>query len=145
MRGLGVVALLLGVLGLVVGVLVLQGNPSLATSGPQVLPYALYDSWRVVLPATLWVAAVWLTVGILAVSRQPRVAWLMLLAFLPLLVVYVVGGALMPSYVMALMAVVVLGVVVPVVIGAIGVGIGRAVTRRRAALSRADRGFSRPA
>ncbi|WP_378144378.1 hypothetical protein ACFJGV_12980 [Cnuibacter sp. UC19_7] len=136
MRGLGVVALLLGVLGVVVAVLLITGNPSLATPGPQVLPAALYDSWRLVLPVVLWVSAVWLALGILAVSRQPRVAWLMLLAFLPLLAVYFLGGGLLPSYITALIAIIVLGVVIPVVVGVIGVAIGSAVRRRRAALGR---------
>ena len=138
MRGFGVIALVLGALALVVGVLLIHGNASLATPGPQVLPTALYSSWRVVLGVTLWVAAVLIVVGMLAVSRQPGMAWLMLLVFLPLLAVYLLGGGLMPSYIAALIAIVVLGVVVPVVVGGIGIAIGSAVRRRRAgALPRA--------
>lgn len=131
MRVFGVFALVLAAIGVAVASLVVIGNPDLASPGPQVLPYEAYDSWRFTLGLLLWGAGVWLAVGILAVSRQPGLAWLVLLAFIPLLVVDVIGGGLMPSFVLALIAVVVLGLVVPVIVGVVGVAIGGAVRRRR--------------
>lgn len=131
MRVFGVFALVLAAIGVAVASLVVIGNPDLAAPGPQVLPYEAYDSWRFTLGLLLWGAGVWLAVGILAVSRQPGLAWLVLLAFIPLLVVDVIGGGLMPSFVLALIAVVVLGLVVPVIVGVVGIAIGRAVRRRR--------------
>jgi hypothetical protein len=130
-RVFGVFALVLAAIGVAVASLVVIGNPDLAAPGPQVLPYEAYDSWRFTLGLLLWGAGVWLAVGILAVSRQPGLAWLVLLAFIPLLVVDVIGGGLMPSFVLALIAVVVLGLVVPVIVGVVGIAIGRAVRRRR--------------
>ncbi|MBD8465115.1 hypothetical protein IFU30_02440 [Plantibacter sp. CFBP 8798] len=131
MRVFGVFALVLAALGLVVASLVVIGNPDLAAPGPQLLPYQSYDSWRFTLGLLLWGAGVWLAVGILAVSRQPGLAWLVLLAFIPLLVVDLIGGGLMPSFVLALLAVVVLGLVVPVIVGVVGIAIGGAVRRRK--------------
>lgn len=131
MRVFGVFALVLAAIGVAVASLVVIGNPDLAAPGPQVLPYEAYDSWRFTLGLLLWGAGVWLAVGILAVSCQPGLAWLVLLAFIPLLVVDVIGGGLMPSFALALIAVVVLGLVVPVIVGVVGIAIGRAVRRRR--------------
>lgn len=131
MRVCGVIALVLAAAGLVVGVLIVVGNPDLAAPGPQLLPYAAYDSWRFTLGILLWCAALLLVAGALAVSRQPGLAWLILLAFIPLLVLYILGGALMPTFVSALIAVVVLGIVVPAIVGAIGLAIGGVIRRRR--------------
>lgn len=131
MRVFGVFALVLAAVGLVVASLVVIGNPDLAAPGPQLLPYQAYDSWRFTLGLLLWGAGVWLAVGILAVSRQPGLAWLVLLAFIPLLVVDLIGGGLTPSFVLAVLAVVVLGLVVPVIVGVVGVAIGGAVRRRK--------------
>ncbi|WP_285042096.1 hypothetical protein [Plantibacter sp. LMC-P-059a] len=131
MRVFGVIAIVLAALGLAVGVLLLLGNPDLASPGPQLLPYAAYDSWRILLGVVLWFAGLFLVVGVLAVSRQPGLAWLMLLAFIPLLVVYLLGGGLMPSLGLAIVAVVVLGLVVPAIIAGVGLAIGGAVRRRK--------------
>ncbi len=131
MRVFGVIAIVLAALGLAVGVLLLLGNPDLASPGPQLLPYAAYDSWRILLGVVLWFAGLLLVVGVLAVSRQPGLAWLMLLAFIPLLVVYLLGGGLMPSLALAIVAVVVLGLVVPAIIAGVGLAIGGAVRRRK--------------
>lgn len=131
MRVLGVIALLVGAVGLVVAALIVVGNPDLAAPGPQLLPYAAYDSWRFTLGILLWCAAVLFASGALAVSRQPGLAWLTLLAFIPLLALYLIGGGLMPTFASALIAVVVLGIVVPAIVGAIGIAIGGAVRRRR--------------
>jgi hypothetical protein len=131
MRVFGVIAIVLAALGLAVGVLLLLGNPDLASPGPQLLPYAAYDSWRILLGVVLWFAGLFLVVGVLAVSRQPGLAWLMLLAFIPLLVVYLLGGGLMPNLALAIVAVVVLGLVVPAIIAGVGLAIGGAVRRRK--------------
>ncbi|MBF4567600.1 hypothetical protein ITJ57_02375 [Plantibacter sp. VKM Ac-2880] len=131
MRVFGVIAIVLAALGLVVGVLLLFGNPDLASPGPQLLPAVAYDSWRFLLGVLLWFASLLFVAGVLAVSRQPGLAWLMLLAFIPLLVVYLLGGGLMPSLALAIVAVVVLGLVVPAIIAAVGLAIGGAVRRRK--------------
>jgi hypothetical protein len=130
-RGLGVTAFVLAAVGLVVAVLLVLGNPDLAAPGPQLLPVQLYGSWRLILGIMLWAAAVLLAVGILAVSRQPRLAWLTLLVFLPLLALYLLAGGLMPTLVLTLVVIVVLGLVIPVVVGVVGVVIGGALRRRR--------------
>ena len=131
MRIVGVIALALGGVGVVVGVLLVLGNPDLSAPGPRVLPFQAYEVWRAALAIVLWAAAVLLAVGILAVTRQPGAAWLILLAFIPLIALYLAGGALMPTFALAMTAVVVLGVALPVVVGMVGVAIGSAVRRRK--------------
>lgn len=88
---------------------------------------------RVLSVTAFGLAAVLLSAGILAASRPPRITWLTLLVFLPLLAIYLIGGALMPTFVLTTTVVIVLGLVVPAVVGVVGVVIGRAVRRRSTA------------
>ncbi|RUR01195.1 hypothetical protein ELQ94_06655 [Labedella endophytica] len=121
----------LAAVSLVFAVLLVLGNPDLAAPGPQLLPLQAYESWRLTLGIALWSAAVAIAAGILAASRPPRTAWLTLLILLPLLALYLIGGALMPTFVLAMTVVIFLGLVIPVVVGVVGVAVGRAVRRRR--------------
>ncbi|MGD8194925.1 hypothetical protein ACEXQB_010590 [Herbiconiux sp. P18] len=124
-------AFILAVVGLLFSVLLVSGNPDLAAPGPRLLPFQAYESWRLTLGIVLWGSAAWLAGGILAVSRQPEIVWLTLLVFLPLLALYLLGGAFMPTFVLTLTVVIVFGIVIPVVVGLTGVVIGGAIRRRQ--------------
>lgn len=133
MRALSAVGWIVGTVTILVAILLLVGNPEIASPGPQLLPNAAYDVWRFLLGATLWAAAVWFTVAYLAATRQPGAAWLSLLAYVLLFLPYAVVPGLMIDFVSALVCVVVFGLVLPAVVALIGRAIGRAAARRKTA------------
>jgi hypothetical protein len=130
-RVLSVVAVALGVVGLLLALLLVMGNNEIASPGPSLLPDALHESWRFLLGIVLWGAAVWFTVGFISGTGQPGVAWLSLLAYVLLFAVFVVLPGLMIDFVSALVCIVVFGVGLPVVVILIARAIGNAARRRR--------------
>lgn len=131
MRVLGWISLLIGVAALLFAGALLLHNDDLATGGPALLPAIVSDSWRYLLGGAVWVGAVTLTVGWLAVRRLPALAWLALLVFAVTLPLYL-AVSLVPSAELGAIALVIGGVLVPVGASAIASGIGVAVSRRQA-------------
>ena len=131
MRILGIIAALLGAIGLVVSILTVVGNPDLQVPGPSLIQWPA--GWRIALGIVLWGGAVWISVALMALTRVPGPAWLMLLVYLLLFPVYFILGGMMPNLGGVIAAIVILGVVVPVVVWLAAFAIGGAIRRRRAA------------
>ena len=130
MRILGIVAALLGAIGLVVSILTVVGNPDLQVPGPSLIQWPV--GWRIVLGVVLWGGAVWISVALMALTRLPGLAWLMLVVYLALFPVYFVLGGMMPNLGGVIAAIVILGVVVPVADWLAAFAIGSALRKRRA-------------
>jgi len=127
-RILGIIAAILGVIGLVLSILTVVGNPDLQAPGPWLIHWPM--GWRIALGTVPWGAAVGVSVALMAFSRLPRPAWLMLLVYVLLFPVYFVLGAALPSLGAVIAVIVVLGIVVPVGVWLAAFAIGRAIRKR---------------
>jgi hypothetical protein len=130
-RLLSVLAVILGVVGLVLALLLVMGNDDIGSPGPSLLPDSVHDSWRFLLGIVLWASAVWFTVAFISGSSQPGLAWLSLLAYVLLFALFVVVPGLMIDFVSALACILVFGIIMPVVVILIARAIGNAVRRRQ--------------